>query len=130
MIRVYLVDDHDVIRAGIKQILELDKEIRVVGEASRALDAIHALETGLADLVFMDIRMPGMNGWEVLRRLKATRRPEEGTAPDLPIIVISAQSDPETRSFAVRLGAHAFMAKPVDLNDFGRAVRDVLGATS
>ncbi len=69
MIKVYLVDDHDVIRSGLKQILELDREIRVVGEASRALDAVNTLEAGQADIVFMDIRMPGMNGIEATRIL-------------------------------------------------------------
>jgi two-component system OmpR family response regulator len=87
-----------------------------------------AVAAGGVELVILDLRMPGMNGWEVLRRLKDTRRYGADAAPDVPVIVISAQSDPETRSFAVRLGADAFMAKPVDLKDLGLAVRSVLGA--
>src|SRR5437868_615400 len=59
-------------------------------------------------LVILDLRMPGMNGWEVLRRLKDVRQNPEMARPTLPVIVISAQSDPETRRFAVRLGAAAF----------------------
>jgi CheY-like chemotaxis protein len=77
-------------------------------------------------LVILDLRMPGMNGWEVLRKLKDVRQHPEMARPTLPVIVISAQSDPETRRFAVRLGAAAFMAKPIDLKDFGRVVRKVL----
>jgi len=86
------------------------------------------ISAGGVELVILDLRMPGMNGWEVLRRLKDTRRYGRDVAPHLPVIVISAQSDPETRSFAERLGADAFMAKPIDLNDLGRTVRSVLGS--
>jgi CheY-like chemotaxis protein len=78
-------------------------------------------------LVILDLRMPGMNGWEVLRRLRNPHGRELIAAPDLPVIIISAQSDPETRTFAVRLGASAFMTKPIDLEDLGRTVRSVLG---
>ena len=77
-------------------------------------------------LVILDLRMPGMNGWEVLRRLKDDRQHPAMARPALPVIVISAQSDPETKRFAVRLGAAEFMAKPIDLKDFGRVVRKVL----
>ena len=77
-------------------------------------------------LVILDLRMPGMNGWEVLRRLKDARQHPAMARPALPVIVISAQSDPETKSFAVRLGAAAFMAKPIDIKDLGRVVRKVL----
>ena len=78
------------------------------------------------NLVILDLRMPGMNGWEVLRRLKDERLHPDMARPTLPVIVISAQSDPETRKFAVRLGAAGFLAKPIDLRDLGRTVRNVL----
>ncbi len=82
------------------------------------------------NLVILDLRMPGMNGWEVLRRLKDERHHPDMARPALPVIVISAQSDPETRKFAVRLGAAEFLAKPIDLRDLGRAVRRVLRRAS
>jgi CheY-like chemotaxis protein len=84
------------------------------------------LQEPTVQLVILDLRMPGMNGWEVLRRLKDARQHPEVARPALPVIVISAQSDPETKRFAVRLGAAEFMAKPIDLKDFGRVVRKVL----
>ena len=88
------------------------------------------LEAGGVDLLILDLRMPGMNGWEVLRRLKDGHRPGQSFASDPPVIVISAQSDPETERFALRLGAAAFMAKPLDLRDLGVTVRRVLGAAA
>ena len=124
---IVLAEDDDGTRTVLEHALQRSGyEVTAVADGQLVWPIIAG---GGVELLILDLRMPGMNGWEVLRRLKATRRPEQGTAPDLPIIVISAQSDPETRSFAVRLGADAFMAKPVDLKDFGRAVRDVLGAT-
>jgi DNA-binding response OmpR family regulator len=88
------------------------------------------LEAGGVELLILDLRMPGMNGWEVLRRLKDGRRPGQAPASEPPVIVISAQSDPETERFALRLGAAAFMAKPLDLRDLGLTVRRVLGAAA
>jgi CheY-like chemotaxis protein len=89
-----------------------------------------AIEAGGVELLIVDLRMPGMNGWEVLRRLREVQRftPREEKVEQLPVIVISAQSDPETRTFAARLGAAAFMAKPIDLRDLGRTVRKALRA--
>jgi CheY-like chemotaxis protein len=87
-----------------------------------------ALQAPEVNLVILDLRMPGMNGWEVLRRLKDAHQHPDLARPGLPVIVISGQSDPETERFAVRLGAAAFMAKPIDLQDFGRTVRKVLQA--
>ncbi len=70
--------------------------------------------------------MPGMNGWEVLRRLKDTHGAGSAITTRPPVIVISAQSDPETQSFATRLGAAAFLAKPIDLHDLSHTVRRIL----
>jgi DNA-binding NarL/FixJ family response regulator len=118
LIRVYLVDDHDVIRAGIKQILELDKEIRVVGEASRALDAIHALETGLADLVFMDIRMPGMNGIEATRILTEK-------IPNIKVILLTNFNEEEYVVEGLRAGAAGFLLKNIGKEELHKIVHSV-----
>ena len=85
-----------------------------------------ALESGEVGLLILDLRMPGMNGWEVLRRLRDSRDPGSPPRTRPPVIVISAQSDPETQRFATRLGAAAFLAKPIDLHDLGHTVRRVL----
>jgi CheY-like chemotaxis protein len=87
---------------------------------------LSTLASGEVGLLILDLRMPGMNGWEVLRRLKETPGPGTAPVPRPPVIVISAQSDPETRSFATRLGAAAFLAKPIDLYDLAHTVRRVL----
>lgn len=88
---------------------------------------LSTLASGKVGLLILDLRMPGMNGWEVLRRLKETQVAGAPSITRPPVIVISAQSDPETQSFATRLGAAAFLAKPIDLHDLGHTVRRVLG---
>jgi len=88
---------------------------------------LSALARGNVGLLILDLRMPGMNGWEVLRRLKDPQAAGFSPTTRPPVIVISAQSDPETQRFATRLGAAAFLAKPIDLNDLGHTVRRVLG---
>jgi CheY-like chemotaxis protein len=87
---------------------------------------LSTLASGDVGLLILDLRMPGMNGWEVLRRLKDPA--DDGSPPTTrpPVIVISAQSDPETQRFATRLGAAAFLAKPIDLHDLSHTVRRVL----
>lgn len=87
---------------------------------------LSTLARGTVGLLILDLRMPGMNGWEVLRRLKDPQRPGSAPTTHPPVIVISAQSDPETQRFATRLGAAAFLAKPIDLHDLGHTVRRVL----
>lgn len=84
------------------------------------------LESGQVGLLILDLRMPGMNGWEVLRRLREKTDPASPLTTRPPVIVISAQSDPETQRFATRLGAAAFLAKPIDLHDLSHTVRRVL----
>jgi len=89
---------------------------------------LSTIESGKVGLLILDLRMPGMNGWEVLRRLKDSDHAHP-PFPRPPVIVISAQSDPETQRFATRLGAAAFLAKPIDLNDLSHTVRRVLRDT-
>jgi CheY-like chemotaxis protein len=91
---------------------------------------LSTLESGKVGLLILDLRMPGMNGWEVLRRLKDTNDHRQPPITLPPVIVISAQSDPETQRFATRLGAAAFLAKPIDLNDLNSTVRRILDGRS
>jgi two-component system response regulator MprA len=83
-----------------------------------------AIERTDVNLLILDLRMPEMNGWEVLRRLRDGTPGETPRA--MPVIVVSGQSDPETRQFTSRLGAAAFVPKPIDLKEFARVVRGVL----
>ncbi len=123
MIKVFLVDDHDVIRSGLKQILELDKEIRVVGEASQALAVINTLQPGQADIVFMDIRMPGMNGIEATRILSEK-------FPDLKVILLTNFNEEEYVLEGLRAGAAGFLLKNIGKEELHKIVHAVHGGKS
>ena len=119
-------------------IAENDETTRfVLAEAlARAGHTVECVEDGEAlwprlaapdvELLVVDLRMPGMNGWEVLRRLRRPHAPESPSR--VPVVVVSAQSDPETAAFTTRLGASAFLAKPLDLHELTRTVERILAA--
>ena len=70
-IRVLLVDDHQVVREGLKRMLDLDKDIEVVGEAVSGEEALSKTEQLSPDVILMDVKMPGMGGIDAIRELKA-----------------------------------------------------------
>ena len=85
-IKVLLVDDHQVVREGLKRMLELDKEIEVVGEAASGEEALDQAQRLSPKVVLMDIRMPGMGGIEAIRQVKAIQ-------PIVNIIVLTIYQD-------------------------------------
>ncbi len=123
---IVIADNDDATRIVLGHALERNGyAVETIADGQLLWPTLHAPEV---NLVILDLRMPGLNGWEVLRRLKNARQYPDMARPGLPVIVISGQSDPETKRFAVRLGAAAFMSKPIDLQDLGRTVRKVLRA--
>lgn len=121
---IVIADNDDATRMVLGHALERNGySVETIADGQLLWPILQAPEV---NLVILDLRMPGLNGWEVLRRLKDVRQHPDMARPELPVIVISGQSDPETMRFAVRLGAAAFMAKPIDLQDLGRTVREVL----
>lgn len=120
MIRVFLVDDQEMIRAGVRTILEAAGDITVVGEASDGLSAIAELSEVRADVVLMDIRMPGIDGVEATRRLRKTRN-----ADDLKIIVLTTFEQDEHVMDAIRAGANGFLGKGVGPTELAAGIREV-----
>ncbi len=114
MIRAIIVDDEPLARQMIKEYLEDFPEIRVVGECRNGRQAIKSINEQKPDLVFLDIRMPGMDGFEVLEHLKV-----------IPQIVFStAYNDFALKAFEVN--AVDYLLKPYDRKRFAKAVRRVL----
>ncbi len=118
MIRVCLVDDHDLIRTGLRQILELDPEIAVVGEASRALDAIHLVEASRPDVIFMDIRMPGMNGIEATRILRDKH-------PNMKVVLLTNFEEKEYLIEGLKAGAAGYLLKDIEKEELHKIVHAV-----
>jgi response regulator NasT len=117
-LRIVIADDEAVIRLGLRAMLE-DQGYRVVGEAAdgkRALDLVGKLEP---DLVFLDIKMPGVDGLQAARRLLADRA--------VPVIILTAYADRAFIDQAKEAGALAYLVKPVRESDLAPAVEMAMG---
>lgn len=120
MIRVMLVDDQEMIRAGLRTIIGTHPELHVVAEAADGIAVLRQLETVPVDVVLMDIRMPGIDGVEATRRIRLTRPPEQ-----LRILVLTTFDQDEHVLAALRAGADGFLSKgagPAELTDAVLAV--------
>ena len=106
MIRVMIVDDQEMIRAGLRTIVDAHPDLHVVAETGDALTAIRLLGTSPVDVVLMDIRMPGIDGVEATRRIRASH-----PAVELRILVLTTFDQDENVLAAVRAGADGFFSK-------------------
>ncbi len=120
MIRVLLADDQALIRAGFRVLLEAAGDIEVVGEAADGEQAVELARRQRADVVLMDIRMPGVDGLEATRRIAA----DDDLAGVKVIILTTFESD-EYVFRALRCGASGFLVKDTEPEELARAVRVV-----
>jgi len=118
-IGVMIVDDHAILRAGVREMLADEEDLQVVGEAGSAEEALQLLRSGTkVDVVVLDITLPGQSGIELLKQLRQER-------PELAILVLSMHPE---RSFAVRLmraGANGYVPKMIVPEELVKAVRAV-----
>ncbi len=119
-IRVILVDDHAVVRSGLRRVLEAGSDIEVVGEASNVRDAVFEVRAQKPDVIVMDVVMPGTSGIEgtplVLHE-----------APDAKVLVLSMQDDPRYVREAFAQGASGYVLKEAADTEVVEAVRQVAG---
>jgi DNA-binding NarL/FixJ family response regulator len=118
-IRVLIVDDHAISRADVREMLADEEDLRVVGEAGSAQEALRLINDGTeVDVVILDVTLPGQSGIELLKALRRDR-------PDLQILALNMHPE---RSFAVRLmraGANGYVPKMIVPEELLRAVRAV-----
>ena len=118
-IGVLIVDDHAILRAGVREMLADEEDLQVMGEAGSAEEALQLLRSGTkVDVVVLDITLPGQSGIELLKQLRQER-------PELAILVLSMHPE---RSFAVRLmraGANGYVPKMIVPEELVKAVRAV-----
>ncbi|MDM8099597.1 MULTISPECIES: response regulator transcription factor [Oceanobacillus] len=119
MFHVMLVEDQEIVRQGLRMILEQDEQIRISCEASNGIEAMEKMSAHRVDIVFMDIRMPDMNGIEATRKIKERW-------PDVPILILTTFNDDEYALKALNEGASGFLLKTSDGKKLIEAVYSVM----
>jgi DNA-binding NarL/FixJ family response regulator len=118
MIKVMLVDDQNLVRKGVRSLLELSAEIEVIAEAADGAEAIRMMPEVNPDVVLLDMRMPGLSGLDVLRMLAS-----QGKLP--PTIILTTFDDDELVLAGIQSGARGYLLKDVALADLVNAVKTV-----
>nr|WP_237526000.1 MULTISPECIES: response regulator transcription factor [unclassified Streptomyces] len=113
-----LVDDHQVVRRGLRTFLEIQDDIEVVGEAADGAEGVARTEELRPDVVLMDIKMPGTDGIEALRRLRELENPAK-------VLIVTSFTEQRTVVPALRAGASGYVYKDVDPDALAGAIRSV-----
>ena len=120
MIRLIIADDHTIVRSGLKQLFSMAKDIEVLGEASNGSELLQLLVFQEADLVLLDLSMPGNNGIQLISRLKEAH-------PELRILVLSMHDELPVAKRALNAGAMGFITKGSGPETLLAAARKVAG---
>jgi two-component system response regulator DevR len=122
-IRVFLLDDHEVVRRGVQELLESEADIEVVGEASTAAEALARVPALRPDVAVLDVRLPDGDGVSVCRELRSRM-------PDLACLMLTSFSDDEALVDAIMAGAAGYVLKQIRGTDLVGAVRTVAAGGS
>ncbi|MDH6520051.1 DNA-binding NarL/FixJ family response regulator [Streptomyces sp. SAI-208] len=117
-IRVLLVDDHQVVRRGLRTFLEVQDDIEVVGEAADGAEGVARAEELKPDIVLMDVKMPGMDGIDALRKLRELNNPAR-------VLIVTSFTEQRTVVPALRAGAAGYVYKDIDPDALAGAIRSV-----
>jgi two-component system invasion response regulator UvrY len=118
MIRVAIVDDHAIVRTGLRQFLSEQTDLRVTGEASNGREALDIVRQGDVDVILMDLSMPDHGGVDALAAIKARE-------PDLPVLILSGFPEAHYATTLLRQGASGYLNKECDPNEIATAIRTV-----
>lgn len=117
-ITVLMVDDHPIIREGLRKILESESDIEVIGEASTGREAVAMARKLHPDVVVMDIAMPLLNGLEAAGQIRQA-------APEIKVVILSAHSDDAYVERAIAMGAAGYLIKQTSAQFLPQAIREV-----
>ncbi|MFJ8962509.1 response regulator [Lentzea sp. NPDC102401] len=121
--RVFLVDDHEVVRVGIRELLSASEDLEVVGEASSVTEALTRVPAVAPDVAVLDVRLPDGNGIELCRELMSR-------LPDLKCLMLTSFTDDEALFDAIMAGASGFVLKRIVGSDLTNAVKTVAAGQS
>jgi DNA-binding NarL/FixJ family response regulator len=117
-LRILVVDDHEVVRMGLRSLIERQPHMEIVGEAATAQDAVQKAQHLTPDVVVLDLRLPDTSGIEVCRKIKAR-------VPGAKVIVLTSFPDDELLSDAIGAGADGYILKQVGSDDLLRGLEQV-----
>ena len=118
MIRVIIVDDHPIVRRGLKQIIAAEQDMQVVGDAESAREAISVIRHTPCDAVVLDITLPDASGLDVLSRLKSER-------PTLPVLIMSIHDEEQYALRVLKSGASGYLMKNSIPEELIQAIRKI-----
>lgn len=119
MIEVMLVDDHKMVREGMKQLLEFDNEIKVIAEASGGAECLEILKEKIPDVLLLDINMPEMNGIEVVKKIRKNNIPVK-------ILMLTVHKEVEYLLHLMDLGIEGYILKDSDSAELIKAIEAVI----
>ncbi|MCB2001181.1 MAG: response regulator transcription factor [Burkholderiaceae bacterium] len=119
MIRIAIVDDHSMVRAGLRQFFSDQSDFSVVAEASNGREALDIVRKGEVDVILMDLSMPGSGGVDALVAIRAR-------APDLPVLILSGFPEEHYATTLLRQGASGYLNKDCDPEEVVQAIRTVV----
>lgn len=117
--KIVIVDDHSIVREGLKQLLELDGDVEVIGEASDGVECLNLLKKIVPQVLLLDINMPNMNGLEVLERLKENN-------VDVKVVILTVHNEIEFLLKAVEMGIDGYLLKESDSAELKKAIFHVI----
>src|SRR4051812_32506982 len=118
MIRVFLLDDHEIVRRGLRELLESTGEMTVVGEAGTAEEAYGRIPATTPDVAVLDVRLPDGNGVEVCREIRSRH-------PEIHCLMLTSYSDDEALFDAIMAGASGYALKQIKSDDLIQAITKV-----
>ena len=113
--KVMIADDHSLIREGIRQLLEFDGSIEVIGEASNGIECLEKLEVLSPDVLLLDINMPEMNGIDVLKQLKEKKS-------DVKVLILTVHNELEYLLMAIDIGVDGYILKDSESSELKKAI--------
>jgi two-component system response regulator DevR len=123
MTRVFLLDDHEIVRRGLRELLESEPDIEVCGEAATAAEALARIPPTRPDVAVLDVRLPDGNGVEVCRELRSAD-------PNLRCLMLTSYADDEALFDAILAGASGYVLKQVRADELLEAIRRVAAGQS
>ena len=122
-VRVSLLDDHEIVRRGVRELLEVEEDFEVVGDAATAADALARIPAAAPDVAIIDMRLPDGNGVEVCREVRSRN-------PEIQCVVLTSFADDEALFDSIMAGAAGYLLKQIKGNELVEAIRRVASGQS